>query len=145
MLSLDLALALRDRGLVWQPVAGDRFVVPDRDLDDQVFLVSPMVVELREVPDGPPVMAFNGTTEWALDSLQVTEAVWLPREDQLRALLGEAFVSLERLPGEAVGYAVTLALADVDAGVPQRHVDVDAESALARALLAVGPTGRAPR
>jgi hypothetical protein len=143
VISLDLALALRDRGLAWQPAAGDRFVVPDRDLDDQVFLVSPMVVELREVPDGPPVMAFNGTTEWALDSLQVTEAVWLPREDQLRALLGEAFVSLERLPGEAVGYAVTLA--DADAGVPQRHVDVDAESALARAVLAVGPTGQAPR
>jgi hypothetical protein len=141
VLTSRAARALRDAGLVWRPAAGDRFVGPDHDLDDQVFLVSPMVVEVREVPDGPPILAFNGTTEWALDSLQVTEAVWLPREDQLRTLLGEAFVSLERLPGETGGYAVTVAGAEV----PQRHVDVDAESALARALLAVGPPGRGPR
>jgi hypothetical protein len=55
--------------------------------------------------------------------------VWLPREDQLRALLGDAFVSLERLPGAAVGFAVTLADGS-------RYLDVDATAATARALLA---------
>ena len=55
--------------------------------------------------------------------------MWLPREDQLRALLGSAFVSLERAPGPPEGYAVT-------AGA-SRHVDVTPEAAYARALLAL--------
>ncbi len=128
MLSLDLAHALRDAGVTWHPTAGDAFAVPDRDLDEHVFVLSDMVIETLEVADGPPLLAFNGTTEWALDSLEAAEAVWLPREDQLRALLGSAFVSLERVPGTPEGYAVTVA-----AG---RHVDVTAEAAYARALLA---------
>jgi hypothetical protein len=46
------------------------------------------------------VIGFNGTTEWALDSLEQQEALWLPAEDQLRELLDEAFVRLERVAGE---------------------------------------------
>jgi hypothetical protein len=128
VLSLELAIALRDAGVVWRPAPGDAFVVPDRDLDDQVFVLSDMVIQTLEVPDGPPVLAFNGTTEWALDSLEAHEAVWMPREDQLRTLLGDAFVSLERVPGPPEGYAVT-------AG-SSRHVDVTVEAAYARAVLA---------
>ncbi|MFC5272404.1 hypothetical protein [Brachybacterium sacelli] len=30
---------------------------------------------------------FNGTTEWALDSVEQHEAIWIPREDQLRTAL----------------------------------------------------------
>ena len=129
MLSLDLALALRDAGVVWRPAPGDAFVVPDRDLDEQVFVLSDMVVQTVQPPDGPPILAFNGTTEWALDSLEASEAVWLPREDQLRALLGSSFVGLERVPGPPEGYAVT-----TEAG---RHVDVTADAAYARAVLAL--------
>lgn len=128
MLSLELARALREAGLVWEPRPGDAFAVPDRDLDDQVFVLSDMVVQTLHPPDGPPVLAFNGTTEWALDSLEAHEAVWLPREDQLRAALGGAFQALERVPGPPEGYAVTAG------GV--RHVDVTAEAAYARAVLA---------
>jgi hypothetical protein len=128
VISLDLARALRAAGLVWQPLRGDAFVVPDRDLDDQVFVLSDMVIEQQDVPGGPPILAFNGTTEWALDSLEAHDAVWLPREDQLRDLLGDAFVSLERGEGVVGGYVVTLADSS-------RHVDVDAASAYARALL----------
>lgn len=128
MLSLDLARALREAGLLWEPRPGDAFAVPDRDLDDQVFVLSDMVVQTLHPPDGPPVLAFNGTTEWALDSLEAHEAVWLPREDQLRATLGAAFTALERVPGPPEGYAVTAG------GV--RHVDVTAEAAYARAVLA---------
>jgi hypothetical protein len=131
VLSLELALALRAAGVPWHPAPGDAFVVPDRDLDEQVFVLSDMVVQPVEPPHGPLILAFNGTTEWALDSLEAQEAVWLPREEQLRGLLGSAFVSLERVPGPPEGYAVT-------AG-GTRHVDVTPEAAYARAVLASFP------
>ena len=132
MLSLEVALALRAAGVGWHPAPGDVFLVPDRDLDEQVFVLSDMVVQTVQPPDGPPILAFNGTTEWALDSLEAGEAVWLPREDQLRALLGSSFVSLERVPGPPEGYAVSVAST---AGT-SRHVDVTPEAAYARAVLA---------
>ena len=128
MLTLELARALRDAGVRWQPQPGDLFVIPDRDLDEQLFVLSDMVVQTLQPPDGPPILAFNGTTEWALDSLETGEAVWLPREDQLRELLGPAFESLEPVPGPPQGYAVTAA--------GERHVDVTPEAAYARAVLA---------
>ena len=129
MLSRPLALALRDAGLTWTPENGDRFVVLDRDLDDLVFVLSDMVVEDVTLPDGSHVLAFNGTTEWALDALEASEAVWLPSEGQLRGWLGQDFEALERLPGPGGGYAVTAA--------GQRHVDVSAPNAYARAVLAL--------
>ena len=132
MLSLELALALRAAGVEWRPAPGDAFAVPDRDLDGQVFVLSDMVVQTVQPPEGPTILAFNGTTEWALDSLEAHEAVWLPREDQLRALLGEAFVTLERVPGPPEAYAVSL---DGPAG-GSRHVDLTPEAAYARAVLA---------
>nr|WP_237447956.1 pilus assembly protein CpaE [Nocardioides flavescens] len=120
-------------GLRWDPAPGDAFAVPDRDLDEQVFVLSDMVIQTVDVPDGPPVLAFNGTTEWALDSLEAHEAVWLPREDQLRAVLGRSFVSLERVPGPPEGYAVTVETS--------RWVDVTPEAAYARAVLGVLTAG----
>jgi hypothetical protein len=128
VLSLDLARALRDAGLRWRPQPGDTFAIPDHDLDEEVFVLSEMVIETVDPPDGPPILAFNGTTEWALDSLEAHEAVWLPREDQLRALLGSSFEGLERIAGPPEGYAVTAS------GV--RHVDVTPEAAYARAVVA---------
>jgi hypothetical protein len=138
VISLDLARRLRTAGLEWSPVTGDRFVVPDRDMDADVFVISEMVVEVRDVPAGK-ILAFNGTTEWALDSIDAQTVVWLPREAQLRDLLGTAFVSLERLSTQgpdgpadaAAGFAVTISVDDRD----ERHVDVDTECAYARALL----------
>jgi hypothetical protein len=103
--------------------------VPDRDLDDDVFVLSDMVIESARLPDGTPVLAFNGTTEWALDALESSEAVWVPREDQLRVLLGPAFEGLEPLPEPGGGFAV--------AAAGERYVDVNAEDAYARALLAL--------
>jgi hypothetical protein len=127
MLDLELAVALRDHGLHWAPAKGDHFHVPDRDLDETVFVVSDMVIEEVRLPDGTPVLAFNGTSEWALDALESSQAVWLPREDQLRDLLGNAFEGLEPLPPPGGGYAVLAR--------GERHVDVNAENAYARALL----------
>lgn len=130
MLSLELAQRLQDAGVDWvDPRPGDRFVVPVEDLRDMVFVLSDMTTEVHEFPSGP-LIGFNGTTEWALDSVRKSEVVWLPREDQLRALLGEAFVRLEPL-GDGL-----VVVARVD-GEEQRHLDIDAERAYARALLAV--------
>ena len=121
MISVDLALRLREAGLPWTPAPGDRFVVADRDMDAEVFVVSELTIEVRG-----GAFHFNGTTEWALDSVEQDDVVWLPHEGQLRTALGAAFRSLEPV-GD--GWAVTTA----DGG---RHVDVDAERAYARAVLA---------
>ena len=134
MISRELALELARRGLPWKPASGDRFHVPDRDLDDQVFVVSGMSIEVSDLPSGAE-MRFNGTVEWALDSIAQNEVIWLPREDQMRAALGARFLRLERLDGQTGGYAVVLSGADGE----QRHVDIDAERAYARALLSVLP------
>jgi hypothetical protein len=96
VIPFDLALALRDAGLAWKPAAGDRFTIPDRGLDDDVFVLSHMTIEVHQLPHGP-VIGFNGTVEWALDDVAQDEAVWLPREDQLRELLGAGFQRLERI------------------------------------------------
>lgn len=130
MISLDLATRLKAAGLPWQPSRGDRFKIPDRDLDEAVFVISDMVVEVHELPQRAGVLRFNGTTEWALDSIETHEVVWLPYEHQLRTVLGEAFVALEATPG---GFIVVVE----HRGERQRHIDIDAESAYARAALAV--------
>lgn len=127
MISVDLALRLKAAGLAWVPRSGDRFHLPDRDLDDIVFVVSEMTIETADLPTGR-VVKFNGTTEWALDSIEESEVVWLPHEAQLRELLGESFVRLEPV-GD--GFAVETA-----GRAGGRYVDVDAERAYARALLA---------
>ena len=133
MITRDLALELARRGLPWRPGSGDRFFVPDRDLDDEVFVVSGMSIEVNDLPSGTE-MRFNGTVEWALDSIAQSEVVWLPREEQLRDALGEAFLRLESVTG---GYAVVLAADPTTRTAEARHVDIDAERAYARALLSV--------
>lgn len=126
MITRELAETLAAAGLTWVPASGDRFLVPDRELDDEVFVVSGMSVEVADLESGSE-MRFNGTVEWALDSIAQDEVVWLPREDQLRAALGPRFVRLESVTG---GYAVVLD----DGG---RFADIEAERAYARALLSV--------
>lgn len=131
MIGLDLARRLQERlratGNPWQPEAGDRFYIPDRDLDD-LFVVSEMTIEVAELPTGP-LIRFNGTTEWALDSIEAGEVVWLPWEHQLRRLLGTRFRRLEALPGPAEGFAVVL-----EDG--SRHLDTEPDRAYVQALLA---------
>ena len=110
MIGVEVAHALKEAGLTWKPGSGDRFVIPDRDLDDQVFVLSNMTIEVYSVPEGR-VIGFNGTTEWALDDVEIEEALWLPREDQLRELLGGTFRALRR---SAAGYDVEMTLLDED-------------------------------
>ncbi|KTR95032.1 pilus assembly protein CpaE [Microbacterium testaceum] len=97
MISTEMALALREAGLVWHPRSGDRFQLDEPEFDADVFTVSEMTVEPRDYPTGR-ILAFNGTTEWALDSVATEDALWLPSESQLREMLRSAFRSLRRLP-----------------------------------------------
>lgn len=133
MISVDLARSLAAAGMAWTPESGDRFVLPDREMDDDIFVVSEMTIEVVEYPTDT-LIRFNGTTEWALDSISAADAIWLPREGQLRERLGDRFRGLERevVHSELAAYAV---IVDVDG--EQRFVDADAESAYARALLAL--------
>lgn len=95
LLPVGLARELGDAGLRWRPTVGDRFVLTDRDMDADVFVVSDMVADVHDLPGGT-VIGFNGTVEWALDSVESEHAVWLPAEDQLRRLLGGTFLRLVR-------------------------------------------------
>jgi hypothetical protein len=126
VISVELAERLRAAGLPWEPASGDRFVVAGRGMDTEVFVVSELTIDVHDGPGGR-VLRFNGTTEWALDSVQADAVVWLPHEGQLRTALGSAFRRLEPV-GD--GWAVV-----TDDG--DRHVDVDAERAYARAVLAL--------
>jgi hypothetical protein len=129
MISVELALRLRAAGLEWTPASGDRFVIPGREMDADVFVVSELTIDVHQAPTGP-LIRFNGTTEWALDSVPQEAVVWLPREGQLREALGARFRRLEPI-GD--GFAVVIDGPDGE----ERHVDVDAERAYARALLAI--------
>ena len=130
MISTELARALRDSGLRWNPVAGDKFRIDLIEADDEVFVLSDMTVEAHEFPTGV-VIGFNGTTEWALDSVGLEETLWMPHEYQLRELLGAAFRSLT-----ARGAAHFVVGAAVDGELREFESDV-ASNAYARALLAL--------
>jgi hypothetical protein len=125
VLTAATARRLRDAGLTWSPASGDRFVIADRGMDDDVFVVSEMVVEQYQGAAGP-LLRFHGTTEWALDYVLVSQVLWLPREDQLRARLGDRFVALARVRDEWV-----VTTSDGDA-----HRAGDVEEAYAAAWLA---------
>ena len=48
MISVELATALKQAGLVWHPASGDRFTLTTGAFDDEVFTLSDMVVEAQE-------------------------------------------------------------------------------------------------
>ncbi|QEA28863.1 MULTISPECIES: pilus assembly protein CpaE [Microbacterium] len=134
MITRELAVALREAGLVWHPAEGDRFQLdlPDEvelEAEADVFTVSEMTIEARQTPSGTD-LAFNGTTEWALDAVTLADAVWLPREDQLRELLRGTFRALVRLDD---AFRVDIEIAD--AALSFEHPDP--AEAYGRALLAL--------
>jgi hypothetical protein len=129
VISTELARALRDSGLVWRPAAGDAFRIDRIEADSDLYYLSDMTIEAHHLPSGTE-LGFNGTTEWALDSVALEDALWLPSESQLREALGRAFIRLESVDD---GFRVRAAIAN-------EPTDVDAptaEDAYARALLAV--------
>ncbi len=131
-LNVALARRLRDAGLEWRAQPGDRFAIPDRGLDDRTYLVSDMVIEARDVLGGRE-LAFNGTVEWALDSILETEVIWVPTEAQMRQLLGRDFVACYRNDDE--GFAVVARIGEV----PTTFTAANAADAYGAALLAALP------
>ena len=129
MISRDLARQL-SAVLEWTPANGDQFFIPRPEIADSLFTISDMVVELI-VRNGESRFHFNGTVEWALDSVESDAVVWMPREDQLRDLIGEHFLSLDASGGQ---YVVTVS------GPGRAHhtsPETDPSDAYARALLYV--------
>ncbi len=129
MISTDLARRLRDAGLRWRPASGDRFQIDRAELDAEIFTISELTVEAHEYPTGT-ILGFNGTTEWALDSVELDDTLWLPREDQLRDLLRTVFRRLDRTSD---GYRVTYLLD----GHERVAVSISAPEAYGLALLAL--------
>ena len=128
MITVELARAILDAGVLWQPAAGDRFVIDAELLTSEVFWISDLTVEVHTYR-GQSLLGFNGTTEWALDSVTLDQALWLPREDQLRELLGDRLDGVRRTEeGWEVSYAVA-------PGYVRTVTDADLECAYAKALL----------
>jgi hypothetical protein len=128
MISVALAAKLREGGLRWTPTRGDRFVVFGKGMDADVFVLSDMTIEVQRPSGGAEVIGFNGTTEWALDSVDHSEALWLPSESQLREALRGSFRRLTRLDEEwRVDFVV--------AGREETVSDPDPEQAYGLALL----------
>lgn len=134
MISTRLARALQDEGLTWTPASGDAFQIAGGEFEGDVFTISDLTIEAHHYPTGS-VLGFNGTTEWALDSVALDDALWLPREEQLRELLRGAFRSLERVPDAEGGirYRVTIEVA----GAAEAFETDDATEAYGEALLAL--------
>lgn len=130
MLSVDHARALAAAGVMWHPQPGDRFVIDSEQLTGELFWISDLTIELHHYGDSS-VLGFNGTTEWALDSVPIDQAIWLPREDQLRELLGDRLLSLHRRPD---GWRLRSRGPD---GAEVETDDTDVETAYARALLLI--------
>jgi hypothetical protein len=83
MISLSTARQLKDAGLTWIPAMHDYFAVPDRGLDDHIFVINDIMAYV-EIRNNLPMVTFHGTAEWALDYLLTSEVIWLPKEEQLR-------------------------------------------------------------
>lgn len=114
MIPITLAQELKAAGLVWRTAIYDFFAIPDRGLDDRVFVLADMMA-YTELVQGWPVVAFHGTAEWALDYILTSEVVWVPTEEQLReALERHLRAAGERgefaLTGEAGGYRCVVSL-----------------------------------
>lgn len=130
MLSVKLARDLAAAGVMWHPKPGDRFTITSEQLLGDVFWISELTIELHHYA-GQSVLGFNGTTEWALDSVSLDQALWIPREDQLRELLGDRLVSVHREPQ---GWLVVST--GHEGNIVNTH-DGDLECAYARALLLI--------
>lgn len=130
MITVQLARDLLAAGVLWQPAAGDRFVIDAELLTEEVFWISHLTVEVHRY-GGQSVLGFNGTTEWALDSVTLDQAIWLPREDQLRELIGNRLAEVRRTDeGWEVGF-------EPEPGERRTVRDPDLECAYARAVLAL--------
>lgn len=83
MITPQLALELREAGLVWQPDKHDLFMIPNTALADQVFILNDQTILVMKL-HGEYAITFHGSTEWAIDHVMLHDVIWLPSEAQLR-------------------------------------------------------------
>lgn len=95
MVSLRLAIKLKQAGLVWQPELHDFFAIPQPELEDRLFVLSDMTIEVEPI-FGWQAITFNGAVEWSLDYIMTADVVWVPTESQLRELLQEQLLAEEQ-------------------------------------------------
>lgn len=95
MLSIDIAVRLKQYGLSWTPQLHDFFALPETELADRVFVVSDMTIDVQKL-FGNQLITFNGALEWSLDYVLTTDAVWVPTESQLRRMLQEYLLAEEQ-------------------------------------------------
>ena len=134
MISLSLARELKAAGLVWKTSINDFFGIPDRGLNDRIFVLSDIMANM-DLFRGWPVVTFHGSAEWALDYILTSETVWMPTEAQLRheleqLLLGEVEIKLQ-LAYTADGYRCDI----LYQGQPHTFTGSDGSEAYAQALL----------
>ena len=91
MISIDLARQLKILGLNWTPTKYDFFAIPDRDMDDFIFVVNDISAIIQNV-HGQLSVTFHGVVEWALDYILVADLIWLPTESQLRQTLEQHLI-----------------------------------------------------
>lgn len=95
MVSLKLAVKLKQAGLSWQPELHDFFAIPQPELEDRLFVLSDMTIEVEPI-FGWQAITFNGAVEWSLDYIMTAEVVWMPTESQLRDILQEHLLAEEQ-------------------------------------------------
>jgi hypothetical protein len=133
MLSFATARKLKAAGLAWTPRWRDFFAIPDRSMDDRVFVISDMSVDI-ELLKGQSIVTFNGTSEWAMDYEIMSEVVWMPTEEQLRQQVEQRLANGSpafKLIHAPDGYRCEIQLE----GRPLAFRDADASEAYAETLL----------
>lgn len=128
MIDIALAHQLRDAGLVWKPAPLDYFALPDRQMDNDVFVISDQAAFLQLL-NGYPALSFHGSAEWALDYILLNEVIWMPNETQLREQIEQ------RIPADAA-FALTRTKEGYRCTVGKQQFEAaTGEAALGRALL----------
>ncbi|GAB4526810.1 MAG: hypothetical protein Kow0063_01420 [Anaerolineae bacterium] len=134
MLSLSTARKLKEAGLLWRPASHDFFAIPDRDFEDNVFVISDIFVNV-ELVRGRLAATFQGSVEWALDHVVIEELVWLPTEEQLRQELERRLIAVSgaglKLSSTPGGYVCEFVVGEQ----AWRFEALDASEAYAAALL----------
>ena len=101
MVTVPMALRLKEYGLEWKPKLHDFFAIPNTTLEGRLFVVSDMMIDIQRLY-GRQMITFNGAVEWSLDYITIAEALWMPSETQLREMVqreleksGPATISLD--------------------------------------------------
>jgi len=134
MISIPLALELRDSGLAWEPKLHDFFTIPNTSLDKRIFVVNDMMIDVQQL-FGRQIITFNGAVEWSLDYITIAEALWIPTEAQLRENLLQHAQRLA-IPHVTLTAAIDECICKLKSTSRQMSfVDANASDAYAQALL----------